>query len=411
MLRKFFALAVAAALLAGCAATDESVLQAMPLSNVKTVAPTPDQAKAVAGFGERLFTEVRKGETNPVISPLSVFYALGMADDGASGSTAAAFEKTLGLTAEQARAVAGYLLADLAQPGKGTTLNAANSAWLDDQLSVKQDWVDRLKAYYQADAVRTDLQAGSAKDQVNQWISKKTNGLIPQMLAEPLDPASVALLINALYLKADWADQFSTDDTSERVFQPASGGDVRVPFVENEYAQASLIDTDSAKGVVLPYADGRLAFVAAMPTEGQQLALNGDTIASLLAAVRDCDNLVLSMPKFDTQYGANLVPALTAIGLGTAFDPGAADFSGISDVSLYITQVLHKVSMSVGEKGTEAAAATVVVMAPTSAQIPQSTTYLTFDRPYVYAVVDLTTGVPLFLGAMDDPSKAPPKAK
>ena len=410
MLRKLLVLAVASILLVGCAATDWSVLQAMPLSNVKTAAPTPDQAKAIAGFGERLFTEVRRdGETNPVISPLSVFYALGMADDGARGDTATAFEQTLGLTAEQARTVAGYLLADLTQPGDGTTLSAANSAWLDDTLSVQQDWVDRLKAYYQAEAVRADLQDGSAKDRVNQWISQKTNGLIPQML-EHLDPASVALLVNALYLKADWDIQFSTDDTSDAAFRPVSGGDVRVPFISHEYSRASLIDTGSARGVVLPYADGRLAFVAAMSNEGQ-LALNGDTINTLLAAARDCDNLVLSMPKFDTQYGADLKPALTALGLGVAFDQSTADFSGISTTSLHITQVLHKVSMSVGEEGTEAAAATVVVMEPTSAQAPAPRTYVTFDRPYVYAVVDLTTGVPLFIGAMDDPSKAPPKAK
>ena len=399
---------VVAVLLAGCAGQPEPI-RAVPLGQVQKVAPSADQARAIASFGERLFAEVRKeGEPNPVISPLSVFYALGMAGDGAVGETAAAFEKVFGLNAEQARQVAAYLLAELAEPGQGTTLTSAQSVWLDDGLTVKQDWVDRVQAYYQAEAVKTDLGDPAIAERVNDWIKGKTNGLIPKMLEQPLDPGTVALLINALYLKAAWAQEFTTGDTRPAPFHPASGGAVEADFMNAHYGSARCVDTGSATGIVLPYSDGRLAFLAAMPSDGE-LTLDGDTITGLLSAAKDCANVALSMPKFDTQYGASLVPALTALGLGVAFDADHADFSGMTPQSVYIDDVLHKVSMSVGEKGTEAAAATVVVIAEMA--LPVEDVSLTFDRPYVYAVVDQATGVPLFVGAMDDPSKAPPAAK
>ena len=409
---KLLLLGVVAALLAGCSASPAPAvhasgpIQAMPLSSVRKSAPSADQAKAIATFGEQLFAQVRKGgDPNAVISPLSVFYALGMAGDGAGGDTAAAFEKVFGLTAEQARQVAAYLLADLAEPGPGTTLSAADSVWLDDTLTVKQDWVDRVAAYYQAEAVRSDLQAPATVGLVNDWIKGKTNGLIPEMLSEPLSPDTVALLVNALYLKAVWAQEFETSQTREGPFRPESGSEVKASYLNAHVERARCLDTGSATGVVLPYSDGRLGFLAAMPKSGQ-LALDGHAISGWLASAKDC-SVLLSMPKFDAQYGSDLVRPLAALGLGSAFSD-SADFSAMTPEPVFISKVLHKVTMSVGETGTEAAAATVVGIERMS--LPAAPE-LAFDRPYVYAVVDLTTGVPLFLGAMDDPSKAVPAAR
>ena len=408
MLRtKLALLGLAVVLVAGCAGPPGPI-QAVPLADIQKAAPSVDQAKAIATFGEQLFAQVREGgEPNPVISPLSVFYALGMAGDGAAGDTAAAFEKVLGLTAEQARQVAAYLLAELSEPGEGTTLSSAQSVWLDDQFTVKQDWVDRVAAYYRADAIRTDLANPGAAGLVNAWINQKTNGLIPSML-DSLDPDAVALLVNALYLKADWARTFDTNDTTQGTFTTESGAEVEAYYLSATLGSARYLDTGSATGIVLPYKDGRLGFLAAMPKSGQ-LALDGSTIAGLLAAAKDQSNVELRMPKFDTKFGADLAPALSELGLGVAFE-GTADFSAMTSESVRISRALHKVSMSVGEKGTEAAAATVVEMVPTSAQLDEPL-LLSFNRPYVYAVVDLTTGVPLFVGAMDDPSKAPPAAR
>jgi len=400
-------------LLVGCAggvSTSGGPLAVKNVITVQTANPSGAQAQALAAFGEQLFAQVKDGsDVNPVISPLSVFYALAMADEGAKDSTADAFTQVLGIPVDQARQVAAYLLTALDNQAQGTTVNVANSAWLDDSLKANQDWVDQISAYYQAAVFSTDLQAPATVDAVNQWISDKTNKMIPQML-QTIDSSAVALLINALYLNATWATQFNTDNTSDQMFTMASGSTATVPFMTMYASTQNVIDTDSAQGVVLPYQDGRLAFMAVMPKSGE-LSLSGDTLSQLLSAATQTDNVVLSMPKFHTEFGTtDLVPALTKLGLGVAFDPGTANLTGLGSSDgrpLYIGSVLHKVSISVGEKGTEAAAATVVEIMAGSAPLAQPLV-IDFNRPYIYAVVDTQTGVPLFIGAMDDPSKAPP---
>jgi len=394
-----------AVVISGCSVSGGS----MPVQNVVTVqsaAPNSDQALSLAGFGERLFAQLQLEDTpNPVISPLSIFYALAMADEGARGETAEAFEKVFGMPVDQARQVAAYMLDELSNPDAGTTVNVANSAWLDDSFTVEQAWVDMISAYYEATVYNTDLQAKGAVDLVNQWISEKTNKLIPRML-EQINPDTVALLINAIYLKADWAAPFDPNDTFDREFVNGDGASAFVPFMSSDPMTRQVIDTAGAEGVVLPYADGRLAFVAAMPKSGT-FSLDGTVVPGLLAAAQQHDDVMVAMPKFHTEYGAaDLIPALTELGLGVAFDPAAADFGGMAP-NLYISAVLHKVSMSVGEEGTEAAAATVVAMDESGGAFIEPI-IVVFNRPYLYAVVDTVSGVPLFIGWMEDPSLAPP---
>ena len=373
--------------------------------------PDPVQAAALTAFGETLFNQML-ATPNPVISPVSVFSALSMAYDGAHADTAAAFQTVLGMSDADARNAAAYLLASLANPGPGTTATIANSAWLDDTLTVQQDWVDRLAAYFRADVYNTDLQAPATLDGVNHWIAGKTNGLIPHMV-DSIDDSVVALLINALYLKAAWANPFNTDDTHTGLFTNASGARVDAWYMYSGLDTRRYIRTADAEGVVLPYLDGRLGFMAVMPTSGD-LSLAPGTLDRWLAAAADRDRVAVTIPKFHAEFGtADLTAALRTLGLGVAFSPDTADFSGLGTADagpLYIGQVLHKVVMDVGEKGTEAAAATVVQMMAGAAP-PTDELYLTFDRPYIYAVMDLTTGVPLFLGAVTDTSLIPPTAK
>ena len=380
--------------------------------DVKPAYP-PDNAQtaALTAFGEALFNQTLS-TANPVISPLSVFSALAMAYDGAKADTATAFQTVLGMSDVEARNAAAYLLASLRSPGPGTTLTVANSAWLDDTLKVQQDWVDRLAAYFGAEVYNTDLQAPATLGGINSWISGKTNALIPHMV-DSIDPSAVAMLINALYLKAAWAEPFNTDNTHTGVFIKPDGTQVDAWYMNSGMETRKYIQTDDAQGIVIPYQDGRLGFMAVMPTSGD-LTLAPGTLSRWLAAAADHDNVILSIPKFHAEFGTtDLGDALKTLGLGVAFSPGTADFTGMgtSDAGpLYIGQVLHKVVMDVGEKGTEAAAATVVEMLAGGAP-PTDQVWLSFDHPYIYAVMDLTTGVPLFLGAVTDPSLIPPTAK
>jgi serpin B len=398
--------------LSGCGSgVPEQTLSADPLAKVERTEPSADQAKAISALGEKLLDQLRN-EENPVISPVSIFYAVGMAQQGARSDTAAAFEETLGVNAEQARAVAAYLLEQYANVGGGTTLSLADSAWLDDSLAVEPEFIDIAKAYYDAEVIQTDLGASGVVNDVNDWISEKTNGKIPAML-DNLDPETAALLINALYLKALWTQEFDTSKTIERAFTLDDGASVQVPFMYSDSVTTKYIETEEAEGALIPYQDGRLAFLAVKPTQGglDTVALDGNTIAGWLAAVKEAATVQLSMPKFETSFGADLVQPLTALGLGVAFCPNAADFSGMGTADgegLCIGKVVHKVNMAVGEKGTEAAAATVVEMMPASAPMPAELKQIDLDKPYFYAVVDTQTGIPLFAGTLNDPSKAPP---
>ena len=398
------ALIIALGLMASaCAAnTQNGLVTAQPVATTTVQQPTTSQASAIESFGEMLFNQTLPGNVNAVVSPLSAYTALGMAYEGAAGSTAQAFQNVMGMTPEQARATLAYLLTTWQTNQDGTVVTSANSAWLDKSLNVQQPWVDTVKAYYQADVYNLDLAAPGTVKQVNAWISDKTNKLIPSML-ESIPPDAMALLVNALYLKADWAQPFSTDYTRQGKFTTADGQTVTAWYMSGTPYGAKHFVTADAEGVVLPYKDGRLAFVAAMPTSGD-LTLTDGAITRWLAAAT-ADGVNVTMPKFHTEFNTDLAQRLSNMGLSVAMSSDA-DFSGIAP-ELQIGQVLHSVVMDVGEDGTVAAAATVIMM--TSAASLGPAVY--FDQPYVYAIVDLVTGVPLFIGAMDDPSQAPPTAK
>ena len=158
--------------------------------------------------------------------------------------------------------------------------------------------------------------------------------------------------------------------------------------------------------MVLPYDDGRLGFLAMLP-DGELDAwletLDGDTLPALLAAAEE-ERVLLRLPKFEAEWGGELSDALAAMGLETAFDPDRADFSALGtapDGPLYVSSVVHKARIEVNEKGTEAAAATVVGV--DGAAAPTDYRELVLDRPFCYAVVDLERGVPLFLGTFERP--------
>ena len=402
------ALALMSSACASTTNTQNGLTSSKPVANITIQQPNATQASAIESFGEQLFNKTLTGNVNAVISPLSAYTALGMAYEGAAGTTAQAFQDVMGMTPAEARATLAYLLTTWQSNQDGTVVTSANSAWLDDTLTAQQPWVDTLKAYYQADVYNLDLQAPGTVKQVNDWISNKTDKLIPSML-DKIDPAAVALLVNALYLKADWAQPFDTNLTHQGTFTKADGNTVDAWYMGGTPDNAKHFVTSDAEGVVLPYKDGRLAFVAAMPTSGD-LNLSDGAITRWLAAATQ-DGVVIRMPKFHTEFGVDMTTTLGAMGLDVAMHPNTADFSALGSSPagpIFIGQVLQKVSMDVGEKGTVAAAATVVAMTSGGAM---NTKYAIFDHPYVYAIVDQLTGVPLFIGAMDDPSQAQPTAK
>ena len=365
--RKLLALCLVPALLAGCAAPAGVTDLSRQFEAGDPAPPEADPAAdaAIGTLGAELLRAAREPGENTLLSPLSVALALSMTTNGAAEDTLAEFEALLGADVEALNANAASLLADYAALGGSTECSIADSLWLDGRLEANELFLSRCTAFYGARLYQADLDTDGARRAVNNWVGEVTRGLIPEVLAETPAPETVLLLVNALYLKNAWASEFDPLDTRPGDFTAADGSEAETDFLSNGLRAEQYFAAEGAAGVVLPYDDGRLGFLAVLP-DGELDAwletLDGDTLPALLAAAEE-ERVLLRLPKFEAEWGGELSDALAAMGLETAFDSGRADFSALGtapDGPLYVSSVVHKARIEVNEKGTEAAAATVV---------------------------------------------------
>ena len=405
------ALGMCAAMLTGCAAsggvknlTDGVSAEDMTLPDVTDYTMIGD-----LGAGLMQYAAAQDAE-NPVISPLSAYLCIAMLMPGAKENTMAEFEKILGADWEKVAALAASIEAQLKNTGGSTKLDLANSIWTDDDRAViEEEWLKTVKAYFGPEVYTADLPSNEALKAINKWVNDKTNGMIPKLHDDNYDNDTIMVLLNALYMKAEWAHKFDAESTNDREFTRADGSAVTVPFMNMYEAYESYIKTDDAEGIMLPYDDGRLAFIALKPGSGDArsyaASLTGARLKELIAAAKADTFVTVNIPKFSTGYSVYLTDALKAMGMTDAFDPALADLTGVGggvDGPLYISSVFQKVKVDVDEEGTEAAAVTEVAIAGTSL-IVEEPIVLTFDKPFVYAIADTETGVPLFVGVMENP--------
>lgn len=371
-----------------------------------------DLNKGALAFSLKLFEQaVQSGDKNVVISPVSAYLALSLAAEGADGKTLKAFGEVLGVDVKALASYCAGLSDSLMHTQGSTTIVNANSAWIDESFSVDQAYLKRIESEMKAEAFVKDLDTDAAREAINAWVSGKTNGLIPSLLEQNMAREAVLALINTLYFKAKWLEPFDANDTYESEFILKDGSRVSVPFLNEYRCDRDYINMDGTEGVLRPYDDGKTAFLALRATDGRSArelagALDADLLAKYIASAKET-YMTLSMPKFTLDYSITMNDALIALGLGRAFDQDLAEFGGMGKSvlgNIYISKVLQKVRIEVNEKGTEAAAATIVEMMAGSAMPVKEPVVLTFDSPFVYAVVDLQTGIPLFVGCMDDPS-------
>jgi serpin B len=374
-----------------------------PVAAVMEVKDVPDSTwAAIADFSQELFRRVLEmsEEENPVISPLSAYYALAMVSMGANGATLDEFTNLLRRSpADLAPELAG-LAVSLMDVHGSTALDLAGSVWVRDTHNVHPDF-DRVMAdYFGAPAFSRAFDDDTVAE-VNGWIYDKTNGLIDEFLDE-FGPDEIMLLLNTLYLKTKWAEEFYPMEESTRTFTPADGAAREVPFISTKTVTLNATITEAYDAVLLPYDDGRLGFFMARPKDGTPVRdfAAQNCIADIYAALEQRFNVVVHMPELDMDFEIELNEMLTAMGLYTSFGHGA-DFSGLldGDDPLCISRVLQSVRVIVDKEGTEAAAVTGVFMERTSFIIPIE---MDFNTPYIYAVYDLLTGIPLFIGVVDN---------
>lgn len=378
---------------------------ALPVSTARQVAEDADAGAAVDGmnrFAVELLQELRAGDDkNVIISPYSISMALGMVYAGARGSTARQLEDALGLPrpAERAHASLNALSHAIEKRAAdaGVELSTANQIWSKAGLEVKQPFLDTLARHYGAPMAELDFSRGG-EDVVNGWVADRTNDRIQKLFpAGSFDAQTAMVLVNALYLNADWQRPFERSSTVDGEFTRSDGSTVTVPMMHNDRELPSA-GTEEWQAVELAYAGDQVSMGVIVPNNIKtfERQLSAPLLDDIFASMTD-GGIHFAMPRTSLTYHASLPPALQNLGIRDAF--ADADFSGMTaDGGLALDQVEHEVFVAIDEEGTEAAAATGAEMAESHGATVEA------SRPYLIVIRDRPTGAILFLGVVADPS-------
>lgn len=362
-----------------------------------------------------------KGEgDNLIYSPYSISLALAMTYAGAAGDTAAQMAQTLHFDLPPERLHPAFNALDLqlmqqqksdpkdAQPFQ---LSLANSLWPQQDDVFLPAFLDLLGRNYGAGLYPLDYrnQPEAARQQINQWVSQQTKEKIKDLIPQgQIAPDTRLVLTNAIYFKADWLQPFAKESTRDFPFQRLDGSQVNAPLMSFEHPQSlPYLAGPGFQAVELPYVGEQVAMLILVPDAGNFEAFESNLNAATIADISrnlDARTVALALPKFQFTSQFSLKDALTALGMRDAFNDGAADFSGMTGQrDLVISAVLHKAFVAVDEKGTEAAAATAVVMKELALMLPDIS--LVVDRPFIFAILDKPSGALLFVGRVLDPTQ------
>ena len=355
-------------------------------------------------FALGLFREICAVEKdqNLMISPFSASLCLSLAASGADGETFTQMASTLGFAGFSAGQIGSYyksMCAGLFAVDTTTRLSIANAIWPAVNFPLKKTYADFVRNYYSAEVENLDFATQNAVNTVNGWVFTNTNGMIPKLMDGP-DPAIRLMLANALYFNGKWSG--GKMDSQQKDFTSFAGTKAKTKFLGSTRA----MKWGSGKGFTVcsvPYGNGAYRMVIFLPDAGKDLS---SLVASLtpelwdqtLSNLRECE-VTFSMPVFKSEYSIDniLKNTLISMGMPKAFS-GYADFSKISDESVYIDEIVQKTAIDVSETGTEAAAVTAIYMKATAVADPEPPKVFTADRPFAYAIVEHTFNTILFIG-------------
>ena len=357
-------------------------------------------------FAVRLFKECETSGENTLISPLSVMYALAMTANGADGNTLAEMESVLGLSIMDLNRYL-YSYRNSLSKDEDNKINLANSIWFSkaDDFKVNQDFLQTNANYYGADIYKADFDKKSTLNDINQWVSNKTDKMIPKMV-EQIEKDDVMFLVNALTFDADWSTKYTDSKIKSGVFTREDATEQNVKFMYS--TQSIYLEDETTKGFLKHY-ENTYAFVALLPNKNITVSeyvnsLSNEKIINLLA---NKQNTVVNaaIPKFECKFELMMNDTLKQMGMPLAFDKDKANLSKLghaNGANLYISEVLHKTFISVNEDGTKAGAATEVRVKKKAVVVNLDkeikTVYL--DRPFVYMIIDCKNNVPIFMGTV-----------
>ena len=396
-------------------AVEPAVTPTADYAFVKNESTDPLDEKFISGmnsFSVELFKASVKNDLgtgmNTLVSPESVAFALGMTQNGADGNTLKELQKVLYKDVDQEtfnKNMNRIMSMAKAFNNEKCKLNIANSVWVRDRndITPTQQFTKTCKELYDAELFKGAFDDETVK-QVNSWVNEKTDNMIPNII-DKFDENDVMYLINCVAFDSEWADKYEEEQVEENeTFTNEKGDKVNCTMLSSK--ENIYISNDRAQGFIKNYKGGKYAFMAVLPNEGTDVkdyvsSMTADEFAKLYNN-RTEDEVVTKMPEFKYDHSLELSESLKKMGMTQAFS-NAADFSKlIENTETYIGKVLHKTHIELGANGTKAAAATAVEVRAKGAISARKEVIL--DRPFVYAIMDNESGLPVFMGTVCDPS-------
>ena len=376
--------------------------------------------QALSGSSMNLFENVLEDQgegQNILISPTSIMMAFGMTENGANGDTLSQMESVIngGLSIEQMNRIM-FAMADHFESSEDVKWNVANSIWFrnDGRMEVVPEFAAAAKSWYDADVWMAAFDKETVKD-VNAWVEMETRGMIDEII-QAIDDQNRMILINAMAFEGEWMNEYEEYDIDENcIFRNFDGTESKVTMLNS--TEASYIELGNGTGFIRPYKGGDYSFVGILPEEGisvndyiRELAASGEDFAEAIRNPKYYEgDILVSMPEFKNEYDVQMSDILMGMGMTAPFSGAQADFSGImrsttdEEYQVWISSVLHKTFIEVDREGTRAAAVTAITLDTCSAvAVYNPPMYIILDRPFVYAIVDNETGLPVFLGCVNE---------
>ena len=377
-------------------------------------------AKSSNALAFDLYAKARTQGGNLALSPISISTALTMTWAGARGETAAQMKKVLHAEGEATSAmdVAGKLLASFGNADSKVTLRVANRLFGEKTYAFEQPYLDRTKAAFGAPLEALDFKGAvePSRVHINDWVAKQTQERIKDLIpAGALTSNTRLVLTNAIYFLGDWMKPFRNESTRPAPFHATATAARDVPTM-NQAEHFQFAAVDGVKLLEMPYEGGEVAMTFVLPDapaglEAVEKQLSPEVMDKWVRALQ-FDRVVVALPKFEINPAASLSlgDTLQALGMPLAFDPAKADFTAIANPPspadrLYISKVFHKAFVKLDEKGTEAAAATAVVMTRAGAAAPSKPPVeFRADHPFLFVLRHVKSGAILFMGRVSDPA-------
>ncbi|MBP5494037.1 MAG: serpin family protein [Lachnospiraceae bacterium] len=379
--------------------------------------PGEEELNALSNASLNVFYEtIESGENgeNVLISPASLAFAMAITENGANGDTLAQMEKYVngGISIEDMNALLNYTSYKL-NNAEDVEWGVANSLWFNDNgdCEIENDFLKKAIEYYDAEVYKKAFDASTANE-INKWVYNKTNKMIDEVIRD-FSPDAMLFIVNAIAFEGEWAEEYEKSQVLEnREFTNADRSTSNCTMLSS--TEDRYFTLGEGTGFIKPYKGGEYSFVGILPEEGvspeeyiKDLVKNNEDFSK---AVREAEygDVYVTMPEFTTDYGnEGMVDVYKKMGMDLPFDPGKADLKGIftndSDSDVWIGKIIHKTHIEVDRQGTRAAAVTVVEVDKCMAVAPTSDpVVIDLDRPFVYAIVDNETGVPVFLGCMNN---------